>query len=128
MSTLAPLTHDLVRRVAAEEAAAAHASFDDVIGMAIGGAAALARRRAMVRLSRETGCTGVDLARVWGCNAAVPCRALKANPKPSGYDAVTAQRLAWAHGDDRARAILGGGDPATQADISAWHSLGGTEA
>lgn len=36
----------------------------------------------------------------------------------------TWERLRWAHGDERARAITLGKDPATQSDIKAWRELG----
>jgi len=33
-------------------------------------------------------------------------------------------RLAWAHGNDRAAAIIAGRDPETEADIARWRALG----
>lgn len=36
----------------------------------------------------------------------------------------TAQRLTWAHGPDRALAILLGQDEKTNADIESWRNLG----
>lgn len=40
------------------------------------------------------------------------------------WRAVTYARLCWAHGENRAYAIINGRDHATNADISAWNRLG----
>lgn len=44
------------------------------------------------------------------------------------WAAFTRRSLEWLYGDDRARAIRQGHDPATQADLARWNSLGRKEA
>ena len=120
------LTRDLIRAVATEEAACAAATVDDVLGMAFNGRAKHARRRAMVRLMRETGCDPRRLAKLWGCDPSVVFRARNiTTPARSEYDADTSLRLQWRHGPERAAAIINGTDLATVRDLAAWRSLGG---
>ena len=66
-------------------------------------------------------------------NAPAPVRSSYINTPPEatphgepGHDwqAHTFDRLRWAHGENRARAIAMGIDPATNADLKAWRELG----
>ena len=104
--------------------------------MAIYGAASLARRRAMIRLVHETGCTADELARTWGCDRSLVYRfarqwgmdlarpAPKPRPAKPVYDRDTIIRFCWANGEGRAASIIAGTDMATRQDIAAWRSLG----
>lgn len=117
----------LVLRVAEEESAATGAKLANVLGMATDGYSKLARRRAMVRIVRETGCTLGGLAVVWGCDRQVVARiVLMGEPTPAKemiYDPDTRERLRWAHGEDREAQIAAGNDAQTNADIGAWRRV-----
>lgn len=128
---MTPLTHDLVRQIAREEAEAAGASYDDVLGMACASPSKIARQRAMERLEALTGCSSGALARIWGCDRSIVSRYRKGpdyTPKrktPSIYDQQTQRRFRWAHGNERAASIIAGTDPQTLTDVAAWRALGG---
>jgi hypothetical protein len=44
-------------------------------------------------------------------------------PRPR-WVSETEVRLGWCHGPERAAAIIEGRDPATEADLAAWRTLG----
>jgi hypothetical protein len=44
--------------------------------------------------------------------------------RSADWQSYTHIRLAWAHGPERAAAIIEGRDPQTEADLAAWRSLG----
>jgi hypothetical protein len=111
----------LVERVAKEEALAAHIAPLAVLGMSRDGRAVRARRLAWRRILRETGCSIMGLAEIWGCYDNSIRVAL-----PSGlYDRGTAERLKWRYGRARAAQIIAGKDPWTRADLAAWARVGG---
>lgn len=119
-----------VRLIAEQEAREAHTDVGAMLSMSRASYAALARRRAWIRILRETECSVSGLADVWGCDRQAIHKAIsKPSPVAShGYDATTVSRLASCHGPDRARAILTGKDPATQTDVARWNSLGRRDA
>jgi hypothetical protein len=114
----------VVRRIVAEEAAAAGVTEHDVLCDTRKHKAVLARYRAVARIAHETGCSARGLAKVWGMSEGAAKKWMNAG-EPSRYDAPTRRRLVWAYGADRAREIITGRDPTTQADIAAWRQLGG---
>lgn len=115
-----------VLRIATQEADAVGVDVGDVLGMARNGVAAMARRRAMIRILRETGCTPSALARAWGCDRQIPARLIGREPPPRGpiYDAGTRARLRSRHGAERTELIAAGQDAATNADLARWRRLG----
>lgn len=118
--------HATVLRIATQEAEAACAQVADVLSMSRGGRASMARRRAMVRILIETGCSDSGLAVVWDCDRQVVTRLrdrLEPPPRPV-YDPDTLARLNARHGPERTALIATGRDYATIADIAAWRALG----
>lgn len=118
----------LVERVIREEASSALISADAVIGRSLDGRAVSARAKAIRRILRETGCSEMGLANVWGISNSTVRQAVRFGkyfgpPATGAYDVETAERLTWAHGAERARQIIAGHDPATQADLAAWRRI-----
>lgn len=115
-----------IREVAAQEAEAEGITFDQVIFMGLGGQAVAARRRAMRRIVRETGCSQLALTEAWGCGRDVVSAALRdTGPKARPcYDDGTIARLISRHGAERATRIAQGNDAATNVDLAAWNALG----
>lgn len=116
---------DFVARVAQEEAAAAGVSLSEILS-GVGRRAIAARRKALSRIKRATGCSTYGLATVFGCDHGAVIDALKQEVSPTvgPYDVWTAARLRSRYGNERADAIMAGRDPATIADIAAWNALG----
>jgi hypothetical protein len=120
------LTPQLVERVIREEARRHRIDFGSVLNVSMRSAAVNARRAAIKRLSALTQCRPHELASVWGCETATIRASLMAgSPPPIVYDALTAERLRWAHGEARAAVIIAGADPMTRQDIAAWRAIGG---
>lgn len=121
-----------VIRIIQEESYAALISADLVIGRSMAPQAIKARGRAIRRILRETGCSEMELANVWGISGSTVRYAVVRGEKPPApipapahgpYDLGTAERLAWAHGERRAAEIVAGRDAATQADIAGGRRL-----
>lgn len=119
------LTPKLVSQVIREEARRAGSSFDAVVNLGRRAKDISARTNALQRLMRETGCNREELAEAWGCSERTITNTLNPKPPPirPRHD-QTAERLRWAHGEERAAQILAGRDPATQTDITAWRRIG----
>lgn len=116
---------DRIRHVAAQEAEAEGVTSDEVIFMGLNGKAIAARRRAMRRIVRETGCSQLALTEAWGCGRDVVSAALR-DTGPNArtcYDDSTIARLISRHGAERATRIAQGNDAATNVDLAAWNTL-----
>lgn len=118
-------SRSFVERVAREEAAAAGVTMSAILA-GVGRRAVAARRKALRRIKRATGCSTYGLATVFGCDHGAVIDALRQDVGPSEgpYDVWTIARLRARHGNERADAIIAGRDPATIADIAAWNRLG----
>ena len=121
-------TRKTVERIVEEEARQARVRFDDVLGARRAGGAAQARRNAIRRIMRETGCTAYGLAAVWGCNIDTIRRATgwhsrRAVEPRASYDADTIARLTARHGAVRTLDIINGRDEATNADLASWRRI-----
>jgi hypothetical protein len=115
----------LVERIAREEAIAARVRFSDIL-TGRDRRSVRARRAALRRIKRETDCSTFGLAAVFGCDhgAVLDAMAMEpAAPPPTLYDALTVERLRWAHGEARASQIIAGADPRTNADLQAWRRI-----
>ena len=119
--------HDVVERIAAEEAAEAGTRLGDVLSMRLYGRAKQARTRAWKRILRETGCSVSGLADVWGCDRQAIEKAIRKPEKPKGQFPIldepgmgTFNRLAWQYGPERAMRIATGQDDATNRDLLHW--------
>lgn len=113
---------DVVRRVIAEEAFSHGVSETHVIGRSRRKKAEAARRRAINRIMRETGCSERGLAKVWGISTGTVRRAIRS--ELVGEHAVVFARLSWCYGEQRAKAIILGQDKETAKDLAAWKRLG----
>lgn len=109
----------VVERVIREEALAAGAAFEDVLGNSNKVKAKLARTRAAHRIMQETGCSHRGLEEVWGSSL----RKLARRKYQGGFDQATTERLRWRYGDARAAQIIAGQDPAANRDLAAWRRL-----
>ena len=123
--------HDVVERIATEEAAEAGARLGDVLSMRLDGRAKLARRRAWKRILRETGCSVSGLADVWGCDRQAIEKAIRKPEKPKGQFPIldepgmgTFNRLAWQYGPERAMRIATRQDEPTNWDVAFWRAIG----
>jgi hypothetical protein len=115
---------ETIERIIREEAAEARIRPVAVMGRSLRKIAIVARRRAIRRVLRETGCTQKDLAKAWGLEEGTVALALRREaPPPAPYDTATAERLRWAHGEARASQILAGRDQRALSDIHAWRRL-----
>lgn len=126
------LTRGYVEQVIAQEADAANVKASDVIGPSRNSLAVVARRHAMRRILDDTKCSQSALARLWGCAASDVSDAIARLERDTGwrrrddiYDYRTIARLNWAHGAERAAAIVAGLDPRTAEDVASWRRLGG---
>lgn len=116
------LTAKLVETVIREECAKVRCSFTDVLNRGQAPNVVAARITAIKRLLRETNCQKRELAEVWGCPESTIYSAIK-SPPPVAYDGLTAERLRWAHGEERAAQIIAGSDWWTKHDTAAWRRL-----
>lgn len=120
----------IVERIIREEAEAVGLTFNAIAGSWGRADAAAARHKAIRRIRDETGCSVRGLAEAWGLSRATVSNAYRPKPvtpgKPAAplYDADACRRLAWAHGEQRAAAIVAGHDRLTEIDIERWRSLG----
>lgn len=113
----------VVIRIIAEEAAKHLVSADAVAGCSRLRRAEVARNIAIRRILAETGCSERGLAKVWGLEPGTVRLAKHRELTPHPYDEITADRLAWAHGETRAAQIIAGHDPATLTDLAAWRRV-----
>lgn len=125
-----------IRRCVQSSAERYGVSIEDVLNMTRTRAAVIARRHAIRKLLRYTGCSQAQLAEAWGIDPAsvkaavrdeLPLRSFGITEPVAASESILA-KLAWQYGANRARQIVAGGDPATQADIEAWCMLGRKDA
>jgi hypothetical protein len=118
----------VVNRIAADEARRSGITLDQILGNGSrqSDEVIAARRRAILRIVAETGCSAHGVALTWGMGREAASKCFRTGA--DAYDADTITRLAWAHGAHRAEQIVGGNDPNTQADIASWRTLGTRDA
>lgn len=119
-------SRQLVTVIATAEAARSRCSLEEMLGTGQRATKSVlrGRQRAFQRIIAESGCSAAGLARVWGLSERSVALTLKRSFGP--YTTETVARLAQQHGNARAAAIVRGEDPATNADLAAWASLGGS--
>lgn len=121
-----------IRRYAQTSADKYGVDVNQVLGMSRSRAVLIARRHAIRKLIRYTGCSQAQVAEAWGIDPQTvsgavkdskPLRQFSINAPVAAEGAVRA-KLTWQYGPERAQAILSGNDVATQADIARWNHLG----
>lgn len=113
-----------VMRIVEEEATRFGVCPSAVSGLSREWNAVDARRIAISRSLIETRCSQAGLAKVLGVSTSTVWTSAHYDQEgPYAEGTITALR--WKYGDARARAIVAGNDPATNADIAAWRAIGG---
>lgn len=126
----------LIERCATEAASKYGAKVADVLGTSRTRECVFARRDAMRSTLSACGCSEYQLAKAWGVDRQTVHRAVAVEEphrpfsinEGAAADTALRAKLVWLYGAERAAAILAGNDPATQADIRRWNSLGRRDA